>query len=147
MMSGRPLPRLVAGAFSALVLLSSCGPTLEPTLSSIQAVIFDEGCTAGSCHGEVDPQAGLDLSTQAASYAGLVGVEAEDIADTVRVVPGDPDSSGLYMVLLGPIGESRQMPIGEELSEDEREAVRQWIADGAAEGRCCTAPSGAGSGH
>ena len=107
------------------------GGGIEPTLTDIHEVIISRSCSSESCHGGSSPEADLDLSTVAASYASMVGVESVEEPDFTRVVPGDPDNSLIYMVLLGPVGAIDQMPPGYELSADEIEAVRQWIEDGA----------------
>ncbi len=124
---------------AGLCLGSDCNGSvqLEPTLSAIQEDVFFPSCGSfESCHGGSNPQSGLDLQSAEASFAGLVGVEAEDVDGTL-VVAGDPDSSILVQSLEGPLGTCgteacvRQMPVGYALEDYQLEAIRQWILDGA----------------
>ena len=136
---------LVLLLLAALCLGSDCegGEVLEPTLSTIQAEIFNPSCSFESCHGGANPQSGLDLQSVEASYASLVGVEADEV-DGVRVVAGDPDGSILVQSLVGNIvGDcSEQDPCvrwmpppapaqNSALPDYMVEGVRQWILDGA----------------
>jgi len=108
----------------------SCG-ALDPTLTTIDEEVFQGSCAFESCHGGANPEAGLDLSSAAAAFTSLIDVPGEE-SDVVRVVPGDPDNSLLYQVLLTSLGpDLRQMPIGDQLPDIEIEAIRQWIEDGA----------------
>ena len=131
-MSGSKLSAF-AVLFLGSVLLGGCPePQVEPTLESIQAMVFNESCSFESCHGGSSPEGDLDLTSASVSYAALVGVDGVE-EDMVRVVAGDPASSLLYQVLQGDVGSVRQMPVGYDLTDEEIEAVRQWIADGAPE--------------
>ena len=117
-----------------LLLLVGCVPvTVDPNLPSIQTEIFTKTCTIGSsCHSSYGLAGDMDLS-EGNSYANLVNVEADEVEDMVRVVPGDAEASALYQLLLGPIPDARQMPPGSELSQGKINAIRQWIDDGALE--------------
>ena len=44
---------------------------------------------------------------------------------------GDPEASLLFQVLNGPVGGTRQMPVGAVLPAEELERVRSWIEAGA----------------
>jgi len=108
---------------------------LDPTLESIQQHILTPSCAG--CH-DADSRAGdLDLSSADASYAGLVGVPAENAVAAegrwLRVKPGDPDSSFLFRKIGTPgVGEGAPMPVGEyELSEECLDVISAWILDGA----------------
>ena len=120
-------------AVSVLLLAPGCPPeeTIAPTLTDIQAQIFDNTCSFDSCHGGSTPEAALDLSSASASLAGLVGVESSQNDGDVRVVAGSPDQSLLYLALLGDVGSVNQMPVGYEHTSDEIEAIRTWIEEGA----------------
>ena len=120
-------------ALSVLLLAPGCPPeeTIDPTLTDIQAEVFETTCSFDSCHGGSTPEAGLDLSSASASLAGLVGVDSTENDGDIRVVAGSPDDSLLYLVLLGDVGAVDQMPVGYELTSDEIEAVRVWIEEGA----------------
>jgi hypothetical protein len=108
------------------------------------------GCTG--CHSETSPEAGMPLGGQISSaeiVAGLVGTPATYGGQFTRVVPGDPESSWLYLKAAGLassagcIGDdsecrTQMMPPGAEqagqngaLSGAELDVLRQWILDGA----------------
>lgn len=119
---------------------------IEATLSSIQTNIFTPKCLichtpGGEGHVQTEPSP-LDLSTRETSFSGLVGVESvqercgtsADQPCGLRVSAGDPDSSYLINKLSG-VGLSfatDPMPRNAEpLTEEEIDAIRQWIQDGA----------------
>jgi hypothetical protein len=121
-----------------LLLATGCEPA---TLSELQEDFFTPTCAVEGCHG--DFLAGRDLNlSDGISYGATVDVAAQEPGYTL-VVPGDPDSSLLYLVLLGPIfgdGEDQtqtlgQMPprVGSDpgMTQQQLSAVRSWIADGA----------------
>jgi hypothetical protein len=116
---------LMAGA------LSACGPVpVEPTYSSIQENIFTPSCASASCHGSDNPPAGLKLSADAA-YDNLVDVDSTKDPDKKRVSPGDPDASMLYLAISGTTDKVGQMPVGFPLADEQIEAVKTWIENGA----------------
>ncbi len=102
---------------------------LEPRLSVLETEIFGKRCSLSSCHGGPGPVRGLELEPGHA-YDSLVNVESFD-GESIRVVPGDPDSSLLVQVLEGPVGTIRRMPVGGMLDDDELTAIREWIELGA----------------
>ncbi len=103
------------------------GIPLEPTLESIQANIFDLRCT--SCH-TVGGSAPFSLDS-GLSYDTMVGVPSTNLCFGVdRVEPGEPDDSCLVRVIEGFV--LPQMPLGgDPLSEEEIQAIRDWIQGGA----------------
>ncbi|HTR80450.1 MAG TPA: cytochrome c [Bacteroidota bacterium] len=124
-------------AMSAAVM--SCGPDrnriVEPKLSSIQQEVFHESCSASSCHGSGKKG---DLSLLSGdSYRQLVGVastvDKKNSPPFLRVKPGSPDSSLLYIKIVGPDSSQGEiMPKGKDrLTPNEINAIRQWILDGA----------------
>ncbi len=122
----------VAGAFAA------CdggegegeGEALQPTLTDLHEKVFSVSCSASVCHGGPGPADGLDLVGD--PFGTLVNVDSVDNPGMKRVVPGDPDSSVLFHVINGPFGNSQSMPQGGELlPQNVRDAIEQWIADGA----------------
>lgn len=119
---------------------------LEATLSSIQENIFTPQCAG--CH--IDGGAGyeateptpLDLSSSQASFDSLVGIESVqercgDSADTAcgpRVTAGDVLASYLMNKLENDSLSFATDPMpqgGDRLEEEELEAIREWIGNGA----------------
>ena len=114
-------------------------PDLQPTFSSIQSQIFENGDRSGrpdctSCHNTALAQfnGGLDLSHDRA-YAALVNVRSSDKAGAVRVVPGDAANSYLVQKLRGSAGiVGQRMPLsGPFLTAGQIAIIEQWIAAGA----------------
>ncbi len=80
------------------------------------APVLEKNCLA--CHGAERPAAGIHVT----SRSGLGR----------SVVAGQPDASSLYFVLNLPATDRKAMPPGGPmLSEKDRSAIRQWIAEGA----------------
>jgi len=107
------------------------------TLTDIFETIFqNKGCTAGYCHGG---GAGEVLMNDVDSaYDALVGQDAAEpvCGLTLRVVPGDPESSILWHRVKPLVdGEepcAAKMPKNEPgLPEADAQLVYDWIADGA----------------
>ncbi len=105
---------------------------LEPTLSSIQANVFDLNCALSGCHAGSSPQQGLNLS-RGQARANIVGVRSNQRPNLLRVEPGNPDGSYLFQKITGAAGIlGERMPRGRPpLSAEQIDAIRQWIADGA----------------
>jgi hypothetical protein len=125
----RTLPLLLP----ALATLSACG--LPPTLQSIHEETISVSCRSSSCHGGGSPQNGIDLRTVESAYASLVNVESVDAPGWIRVLPGDPERSLMYVVISNEVDDEvedvRHMPIGFKLEDDQIEQVREWIERGA----------------
>ena len=137
---------MVTPSRSALLLLAvgaaACGsdsptapttPTpggLQPTLSSIQSVVFDASCIGH--HGDHATEAGLDL-TAGQSYANLVNVPSTQVALDL-VTPNDAENSYLIHKLDGRAGMVGDlMPVGAAaLSTAQIDVIKQWINAGAA---------------
>lgn len=129
----------LALVFSMIVLAAGCEHAdpldpnrIDPTLSSIQANIFDLSCALPGCHAGPNPQVGQDLSA-GQSFSNTVNVRSVENAALFRVVPGDPDHSYLVWKIEGrPEIVGDRMPRGRPPLPDQQIAViRQWIADGA----------------
>jgi mono/diheme cytochrome c family protein len=76
------------------------------------------------CHGEKKPKAGLRLDTAAAIIKGN--------QDGPAVLAGNPEDSPLVLALLGE-GAGERMPLKKPpLATDQIDAIRRWIAGGAA---------------
>lgn len=121
---------------------------LEPETGGNQGSVFEElvlqafsdgGCLG--CHGSAQT-AGLRLGGASAPelIAGLVNRSARNVQGYQLVVPGDPDSSWLYLKASGAsLGVSANCSAGqssckqamEGMSAEGLTALRQWIVDGA----------------
>jgi hypothetical protein len=121
--------------------VSDAPPTMappDPVWSAIHSQVI--GATCGGCHGGSAGLSGLGNCNTA--YAALVGVASTENPSMNRVEPGDPGDSWLMYKLDGTQGWftgtcsggfcGSRMPLGGELSVDVRDAIRFWIASGAA---------------
>jgi hypothetical protein len=122
-------------------LSSITGPTpnLEPTLSSIQANIFNISDSSGrlaciGCHTDQgrNPAGGLVL-LEGRSYQQLVGRASTGKPGETRVIPGDGQNSYLVKKLEGRdiVGERMPRGNGPFLTEGQMIVIRKWIGDGA----------------
>lgn len=111
-----------------------------PTFSEIHATIFAaQGCLSNYCHGGMahDPE----LLDEATAYANLVGVAASQASCgmSVRVVPGAPEESVLWLRVRPSAlddGEmcGAKMPLGSPgLGDADARRIYDWIAAGARE--------------
>jgi hypothetical protein len=107
----------------------------QPTLASIQTDVFAPRCSG--CHNGAGPglPGAMNLTTAAASHAALVGVASIEQPGLQRVAPGDPDSSYLIRKLEGGpnIAGARMPLLGPTLDQPAIDAIRLWIANGAAQ--------------
>jgi hypothetical protein len=104
---------------------TSCSPLYEPTFDNIYTNTLSVSCSVGNgtCHTS-DGQAtagNLAFTSAADAYAMLVNgrVETGDAACSLLVLRIEADDSDV-------------MPPGSPLSEAERCAITQWVANGAA---------------
>lgn len=96
--------------------------------------IFDARCTVCHAPGRSADLQGIPHDLRAGSaYDDLVNQPSVQRGDLTLVVPGDPDSSLLFLVVSTespPVGSP--MPLGgPSLSENQIELIRQWIVQGA----------------
>lgn len=109
---------------------SSDTAAVAPTLSNVQAQVFNLSCGYSTCH---DASAGGGLSlAEGESYASLVGVAAHGDPSQTLVIAGDPDNSYLMMKLSRAgtiVGDP--MPPSAAVESSQLELVRGWILDGA----------------
>jgi hypothetical protein len=117
------------GNFEATFIVAGVSPTLD----SIQANVFTPICSA--CHtgqGSVLPGS-MNLTNAEASLLSLVGVASIEEPSIERVTAADPDNSYLVQKLEGTAATGARMPLGgAPLDQATVDAIRQWIADGAA---------------
>jgi hypothetical protein len=94
--------------------------------------IFDRECV--KCHGTKERKGKLDLGAPD-SYKALVNVPSREAPATLRVKPGDPEQSYLWLKLEHRTEEGSGMPKGffsaKRLSQKDLDTVRDWIAAGA----------------
>ena len=100
------------------------------TLATLQTDVFTPWCSA--CHqpGGIGP---MPLDNEAATFANLVGVDSIEIATLKRVEPFDSENSYLvWKIENRPNIVGGAMPLGGPLlTQDQIDAIREWIDDGA----------------
>ncbi len=80
--------------------------------------IFEKHCL--DCHGEFG------------SYADVLTIKHSELIEVKSVIPRQPDTSELYLRLLGDTDKGSQMPLGQEPLDAEAIAtIRRWIEAGA----------------
>ncbi|MEA3213213.1 MAG: hypothetical protein QOE70_6270 [Chthoniobacter sp.] len=92
------------------------GADATAVLSAKVQALFDVNCV--KCHGPLEQKSGLELDTPKAVLKGS--------EDGAVVVPGKPEESLLYQNLAAKA--DPHMPPKKQLTDAERETVRQWIA-------------------
>ena len=112
---------------ASLLLLAACGrEKIESVTYADVKPIFDEYCV--SCHQPGQPgyeSSGLDMSSYEAIMQGTRFGEV--------VLPGDPQTSALVMLLEGRADPSIRMPHGDapQPFESQVDTIREWVAQGA----------------
>jgi hypothetical protein len=103
---------------------ADCAPLYQPTFDELFDRTLLPTCSASgsSCHSAAGAQGGLVLDEREAAYTALLDG---------RVDPGDAGCSDM-VVRLESSDVDEQMPPGSPLSAQERCAIVQWIASGAA---------------
>jgi hypothetical protein len=128
-----------------------CVPIANPTgAATFQAVYLEVLCTSGCvnayCHGSRGAWGDLDMTNFQGAYNALVGRPTGKLvpvdgrptcseSDLVRVAPGDPERSLMYLKISGraPCGTRMPPPSSDypALSEPQIAQVRRWIEGGA----------------
>lgn len=95
--------------------------------------IFAASCAVAGCHRGPVPAEGLDLSSRASSYAGLVNVNSSECPATKRVRPGSSSQSYLAWKLAGggPCFMGTMMPKTGSITAAQRNTILTWIDEGA----------------
>ena len=98
----------------------------EAQFSSIQENVFNRSCAISGCHnGSESP----NLSAGAA-YNNIVNVRSSRGIDYIE--PGNPNSSYLYLKIIGSNISGSRMPEGQApLSAAVTDSIRAWIQKGA----------------
>jgi len=94
----------------------ACGADAAALWSGKVQPIFDANCV--KCHGVMERKNGLELDSPETVMKGG--------DDGVVVVPGKPDKSRLYQYLAA--DSDPHMPPKKQLTDVQREAIREWIA-------------------
>lgn len=127
---------------AALSAVSGCAGDGPPpgsagsTFDVIQQTIFNPNCLGGGCHNTTDRANNLVLEP-GQSFDNLVNVLSFDAAaraaGLLRVAPGNPDASFLFIKVTGPTpGQGTRMPQGAApLSSDDIALIQEWILAGA----------------
>ena len=88
------------------------------------------------CHGTKHAKADLDLSEDNA-LKNLLNVPSDEVPGIVRVKPGDPEQSYLWLKLDHRAQKGGGMPKGflfsKSLPQDQLDLIKAWIAGGAKE--------------
>ena len=102
------------------------------TFTQVQDQIFSASCAFSGCHGGSSPAMGLDLRADAA-FDAIVDVPSSQQPSVDLIEPNDPDSSYLYLKVIGdPSISNAQMPRGGgPLSQQLMDLLRDWIERGA----------------
>jgi mono/diheme cytochrome c family protein len=101
-------------------------------MSVLQASVFTPICS--TCHNGSGASlpGSMNLSTQAAAFAALVGVASQEVPTLKRVNPGDPTTSYIINKLEGTQTVGSRMPLGGPfLDQATIDQVKSWIASGA----------------
>jgi len=106
---------------------------LVPTLAQLQSSIFGARCSGCHTGGGAGLPGSMNLSSAAATAAGLINVTSIEEPTQKRVTPGAPNNSYIITKLMGTQTVGQRMPLGGPfLSQTEIDSVRAWIQAGAA---------------
>ncbi len=129
----RPLPRVPKTAWTLFALLfAGCGTPVDadgPFATEVHGVLV-ERC---GCHDNTQgPAAGTSSKAGPGDFAADDLSIAYDAAQDY-LTPGEPENSPLYTQILPDAGGEPDMPplAFEPIPQLERDAIRDWIADGA----------------
>ncbi len=123
-----------------LLALAGCAPADDTEGEEVASfdVLLEEvltpSCGAAGCHGATTGAAGLFLEGDRA-YSSLLDDACTNeqalAAGLVRVLPGDPGGSFLYLKIVDPMGMGALMPPAGPMDQAAIDAVERWILDGA----------------
>ncbi len=120
---------------AALSVLCGAGMVAQSTAPSYERdvqPIFRHECL--KCHDAKEHKGKLDL-TDGVAYKNLVNVPSREEEAFVRVKPGDPESSYLWLKLMHRTKEGSGMPKGiffaRKLDEKDLSLIKTWISAGA----------------
>lgn len=116
-------------ALLCIILLAQVGFAQVDFDGQIQP-IFSNNCAFSGCHAGASPQQGMNLSAGQA-FNNIVNVPSSERPELLRVDPGDPDMSYLFMKITGAPGiVGSRMPLGRPpLSNADIALIEQWISE------------------
>jgi hypothetical protein len=125
----------LAGLTGAAALLGGCPGTIDDKTPFLNAgacpdmpTYFAQSCTMGSCHGDMNPAAKLDLKSPDLGKR-VAGQPATFCAGGVLANPDDPESSVLFGKLTDSPPCGAPMPLGgTALDDTQLDCVLEWIA-------------------
>jgi hypothetical protein len=125
----------ICALFAALLVAAEAPAPSAPSYAKDIQPLFVDKC--GTCHGGKRAKGDLDLS-EGKGYKNLVGAESPQAAKMLRVKPGNPDQSLLWLKLDFQKTPGDPMPkrflFGpKKLPQAELDLVKAWIAQGAKE--------------
>ncbi len=91
--------------------------------------VFDISCATSGCHVN-GHSTELDLS-RGKSYMEIVNVTSIDFAPLKLINPNNPDSSVIYLKIIGDSSTGSLMPPGGTLKDENINSIRIWIENGA----------------
>ncbi len=99
----------------------------------VHSEILGPRCALSGCHTGTGAPFGLDLSSVTSASVRLIEVPSSEVPTYLRVDPGNPTDSYLYMKLVGdPRILGDPMPAaGGGLNAAELTLIHDWIANGA----------------
>ena len=110
-------------------------------LGGVTAIVIPN-CAVSGCHDAQTKEHGMDLSSAANIYDAWVNRKGLDHcrnALRLRVVPGAPDESYVMVKILGTetcdLSQRMPAPPRAQLTDDQIQVIRAWIASGAPAGR------------
>lgn len=108
---------------------------LTADFPTLHEKVLVPNCAQSGCHSTADRLAELALEDIDEAYDALLNEpctnETAIIEGLLRVAPGDPDQSFLYIKLTDARGMGTEMPPAYELTEEEIAAMEEWILNGA----------------
>ena len=137
---GAPAPGSSAAGAGGMSGSTGSATPSEPTFTNVYNALFSVSGIGGcyGCHGGLaNPALNGNLamlSDQATTYKALVSAmssEASVCKDMIRVTPGDPMKSLLYLKLSGKQPCGMPMPPGTPLSPEIVGLIEKWITAGA----------------
>jgi len=104
------------------------------TWGDVRAIFTSAGCAVSGCHGSSSPSGDLgNINNENSGYDELLNEDVDCAGSffAARVVPFEPEESFLVAKLQGFHDCGSPMPLVGSLSQDDIQAIRSWILDGA----------------